>query len=435
LNKVVFSLAVILSAGLVLAQDNVPPPPGNTAPPLLQRPYEAARDFFNYYALANVVYDTNGYYVTNNQSPGSSTGMELGGGISGYHQWRTSELSLSYRGLYRSYFSNSYADGNNQSLVADFQKSWKHWKIQFDEAGGILFNQGSVYGSAAPSITNPGVIVQANAFSTESRFSSSTASLTYIKSLRWSFTGTGSFLIDRFNSGYSVGYNDTTGQFTTNYRLTKRTTIGGSFSHSYYQYQRGNGNNNVDSVFATVSHYFGEHTQVSASAGGTRSSGQGAVIYPIAVNVNGVNEIIFALVRYHTTNYLPYFALSASKEFKHTSLVFQGTEAVTPGNGQFLTSRSLSLGGEVVRQLRRSNLSIGAFFNHIGSVSSGFGTSAADTRGIDASYSYNLRRHLGVNVRYDYLNFSQFGSYDGRGDSRFTFGFYLESKDIPIGLL
>src|SRR6201999_4157197 len=98
-----------------LGQGNVPPAPGNTAPPVLQKPYEAVRDFFNYYALANVLYDTNGYYATGNGTPGASAGIQVGGALSGYHQWQSAVLSLSYRGDYRKYFSNSYGNANDQS--------------------------------------------------------------------------------------------------------------------------------------------------------------------------------------------------------------------------------------------------------------------------------------------------------------------------------
>jgi hypothetical protein len=440
LNKVVrllvtMVLAMVVPAGLAIAQDpnNVPPAPGNTAPPLLAKPYEAVRDFFNYYALANVVYDTNGQYVSGGGA-GSSAGVQLGGGVSGYHEWATAQFNLSYRGTYRDYFSNNYGSGNDQSLIAAYEKRYKHWTIDLNETAGLLYNQGSVYGGAAPSVSNPNITIQSNPFSTETRFSSSQISATYIHSYRLSFTGSGSYVLQRYNSGYSVGNNGSTGAFTTNYRLTKRTTLGGTYSHSLYQYQRGNGSNDVDSVYLTLSHNFANRIQLSASAGGSRSSGAGAVVFPVNVTINGQPEVLLTLVHYKTTNYLPYYALSASKQFRHTSVIFSGSESVTPGNGQYLTSRALNANALFVRELKRSNLSIGGYFARLNSVSSGYGSSAEDTRGVNFSYSYNLARHVGLNARYDYLNFGNYGSYAGRADNRLTFGVYLESKDVPLGL-
>jgi hypothetical protein len=43
-------------------------------------------------------------------------------------------------------------------------------------------------------------------------------------------------------------------------------------------------------------------------------------------------------------------------------------------------------------------------------------------------------RHLGVNLRYDFIQYGTIGTFSNRSDSRFTFGLYFSSKDIPIGL-
>ncbi|MBV9264800.1 MAG: hypothetical protein JO061_01390, partial [Acidobacteriaceae bacterium] len=82
-------LAVVLPAACMFAQDAGPGPqiPSNTAPPLLQRPYEAVRDFFNFYALANAIFDSNGYYNSIGGSSGSSAGIMVGGGATGFHQF------------------------------------------------------------------------------------------------------------------------------------------------------------------------------------------------------------------------------------------------------------------------------------------------------------------------------------------------------------
>ena len=65
-------IALLLPAGCLFGQRTEVP--GNAAPPLLQRPYEAARDFFNFYAFANSTFDTNGSYLN---SGGGATRVRL----------------------------------------------------------------------------------------------------------------------------------------------------------------------------------------------------------------------------------------------------------------------------------------------------------------------------------------------------------------------
>ncbi len=430
MRKLGLLLALSMPASVALGQQA----PGNTAPPILQKPYETLRDFFNYYATAGVDYDSNGQYILGGLQPGSATGVALGGGASGVHNWATSTLSLSYRGTYRDYFNN-FGHANEQSLVAVYQKNFKRWAVNVAESAGILHEQGAVYGTEGPSIDNPSLLVQTNPYSTEVRYESTQVGATYMQSYRLSYTFSGAYMLSHYNYGQAIGFSDTFGSFGANYRITRRTTLSGTYSHGVYTYQHNFGSNQVDSAYATLAHNFADHIALSASLGGTRASGDGAVIFPIqAVNSSGQTETIFAQVRYHSTNYLPYFALTLSKQWQHTDLYFTGSEAVTPGNGQFLTSRTLGFTGLFNRQLRRSDLSFGAFYSHIAGIVTPAGVGAGKTRGFDASYSYNLMRHVGFNARYDYLYYNEYVGVGAKPDNHVTVGIYFESKDIPLGL-
>lgn len=422
-------LALLIPVSFAAGQEA----PGNTAPPVLQKPYEVLRDFFNYYATAGFDYDSNGQYLLGGLQSGSAEGVSVGGGVSGVHNWASASFSLSYRGTYSDYFGN-FGHANNQSLFASYQKRFKRWSLVLGESGGILFEQGAVYGGEGADLVNPNTIVQANPYSTEVKFENTSVGASYQQTYRLSYSFSGGYMIDRYNYQYAVGFNDVSGSAAVNYRVTRATTVSGTYAHSVYQYEGGLGSNQVDNIFLTVAHNFQNHVSVSASAGGTRASGSGAAIYPITAILNGVPETVYARVHYQTTNYLPFFAVTASKQYHHTDIFFSGSESVTPGNGEYLTTRSLGFNGIANQQFRRSDISVGGYYSRLSGVVNAGGSGLSQMRGLDASYSYNIFRHVGLTARYDLLDYGNYGGLHSKPDNHLTLGVYFESKDIPLGL-
>ncbi len=424
-------IALLLPAGCLFGQESQVP--GNTAPPMLQRPYEAARDFFNVYAFANATYDTNGYYLNNGANSGASAGVSAGGGASGYHQWSTGLLELNYRGDYRSYLSSSAPSGNEQNLSLLFKKEFnKRWTFFTSLSAGILNNGGTPY-SSSPSPTNPSAIIQTNPFSYETRYADVDLGFTYQKSVRLSYQVTGSYVLTRYNGYSGYGSNDITGALSANYSLTRKTIVSGTYSHSNFVYQRAGGNSNVDNVFVTLSHRLAPNWTVSGSGGITRVASSGVISFPVNVQVGGQILPVLALGHYSQTAILPYYQATLVHSLRHDSLSVSGGQSVTPGNGYLLASRNLGLNGLWVHTLRRSNLSVAGYYARLSSVANTV-LEVQSNRGFDVSYAYNLAYHMGVNARYDLIDYSSFGSYGGRADNRFSFGFYVSSKDVPIGL-
>ncbi|MBV9267114.1 MAG: hypothetical protein JO061_13170 [Acidobacteriaceae bacterium] len=258
-------------------------------------------------------------------------------------------------------------------------------------------------------------------------------SASYQASMRLSYSVAASYFISRYNAGFSIGANDISVLGSAQYRLTRKATIAGTYSHGNYHYQHGAGDSNVDSVFGTLGYTLGNRWSLSVSGGMSRSSGNGTVRIPLNLQIGQQIVTVYATGRYQSTSYVPYYQGTVTRLMRHSSVGVSAGEGVTPGNGLFLTSRNINVNGLFVQEFRRSNISGGAYYNRLSSVSNTV-TEQSNTRGLDVSYSYNLIRHVGVNARYDYINFSSFGSYGGRADNRLTFGVYFESKDIPLGL-
>lgn len=428
LKKLPILLAAILSATSALAQDA---PPGNTSPPLLQKPYETLRDFFNYFATADYSYDNNAGYLIGGGHGGGASGLQVGGGASAFHNWQKSTFSLYYRGNFRDYLGVGHAD--DQMLLATYQRRFKRWAIDVNESGALLNEQGAVYAGGGPAISSPSLLVQSNSFSSGTKYESTQVSATYNQNYRLSYTFSGNYMINGYTRPYPYRYTDTGGMVAVNYRLARRTTVSGTYNHSIYSYTRGFGSNNVDSIYASLAHTFADRIDITVSAGGTRAAGSGAVVFPLTGVVNGQLVTVFGSVRYQTTNYFPYYSLTATKQFNHTTLYITGAEAVTPGNGQFLTSRTLELNGYASQQFRRSNLTIGSYYSRIAGVVSAVGFNHSTTLGGNFGYSYNLFRHVGVNTSYSYLRISNSG-FQTRPDQRVSLGLFFESKDIPLGL-
>lgn len=433
-SAVLFALLIPVGCFAQSTSDSGERVPGNAAPPLLQRPYEAVRDFLNLYGYANGTFDTNGYYLNlTGGNSGSSAGVTAGGGVSGYQESATSVLELSYRGDYRTYQASSFPSGNEQNLSFVYRKDFTpRWSFTISEAAGIVNNGGTFY-SSAPNTENPSNIVQANPFNAETRFTGTNLSLTYQKSARLSFEFGGSYFITRYSGIYSFGGNDITGNFSTRYRITRRTTFSGTYSRSNFVYKHHAGSTDVDNFFLTLTHDLGSHWTVSGSGGISRATSNGNVEVPLYIQVGQQIVSAVGIGHYSETSILPYYQGTLTHNLRHDSVSISGGQSVTPGNGIYLASRTLGFNGLWIHSMRRSNVSIAGYFSRLSSVANTISNSET-TRGISASYAYNLVHHIGLNGRYDLIDYSSFGSYGGRADNRLSFGVYVTSKDIPLGL-
>jgi hypothetical protein len=400
-----------------------------SSPVALVQPYEAGHDYLNFYAFVNGLVDTTGF-AAGTVTDEAGAGIEGGGGVSAFHQWAKSDISLSYRGDYRSYFASGYPDGTDQNLNFLYRRMFsKRWSLAIGETAGI-FNNSGTYVSTTPAQSQ---VVQLNPFTNKTKFAGTTLTLSYQQTKRLSYDFTGSWFLQRYNYSVGAGNSDLTGSASVLYRWTRRTTFSGSYSHSYFQYQGNRGSSDVDTVYLTLSHEFATHWRAGASGGFTHTSSAGTAFVPVAILVDGQLVTGYVLGQYDQKAFLPYLQGTLARTWRHSVFTATGGESVTPGNGLYLASRTIGVSGIYSLTMRRSNFSAGGNFSRLSTLSTPI-PGGYVTGSVNASYAYNVVRHLGVNFRYYFVQYGNVGSLSSRSDNRFSFGLYISSKDVPVGL-
>lgn len=389
-----------------------------------------SHDFFNVYLFANAVYDSEPISFEGRDVNEGGLGFDGGGGIDAQKQFRDGYISLGYRGDYRDYTSAFYPSGTNQDLNFAYQKRLgRRWSFNANVSGGIFLYGGTFFAPATESLS----YTETNPFSTESRFLSGGIGLSYRQTRRLSYVFNGEYYLYRYNFPGSIGATGVTGSGSVLYQITARTTLGGTYSYTYFGYQLGAGNMSANTFAGTISHRFANHWFASAMVGVTRTDANGTISVPILIE-DGNNLLPgYAIGHYHTLSTFPSVQGTISRQLRRSMITASGGQGITSGNGVYLASKNLFLDGIYSYSMRRSNLSFGGGISHLTSISNRVSytyTSAS----FSANYGYNLMRHLGVNARYDYVRYGTLGGVGSQRDNRFTFGVYFSSKSIPLTL-
>ncbi|HEX4232216.1 MAG TPA: hypothetical protein VHZ07_26350 [Bryobacteraceae bacterium] len=407
----------------------MPPAPETTpsTPVTLAQSPEGNPNILDFSVGARGVYDNN--------SQGGYHGGAVDWGVIANHSYERGALSLNYEGDYGDYAGAQGYSGTDQNLSFAVSKMLtRHWSVSFSQAAGI-FKYGASYFSVQPIESNT---VQTNPYSTDTKFLSSGFTATYQQSLRWSYIFSASYYLSRYTGYAPFGISAVTASGTIAYRLTARTTLSGTYSFSDYQYQNFGGQAQIHTVYATLSHQFRNRWVILASAGGSRSQSSGVVDLALSPTLTQLLGTSFLAGSYNTTTYIPYFEGSISRPLRHFNVSISGGQSITPGNGLYLASKNLNIAGFLSYTWRLSSLGFGGSYYRLGSVSNS--AQPYDTEAFSASYGHPITRHLGLNLRYDLINYSQVQAANVASlvpfnrDNRFSVGIVFNTKPIPITL-
>lgn len=384
-------------------------------------------DFVNVFAAGGGLYTVNPA-VLNGQGSGSF-GFNVDGGIQAFHRFRTSVLSLSYSLGYTNYHGTGYEDGTHQNLSLLYSKQLgRRWTLGFVESAGV-FQYGVGYypqpNAATPAIANP--------FSPTTKFLSSGVSLTYRQTARLSYVFGGDFFITRYDYPGAIGTTGGSGSASVIYRLTEHTTVGGTYSHSKFEYQHDAGQANIDGAHFNASHQFARLWTVSGSVGVSRADSNGFIRVPVSVILNGQQVTGIAVGPYHRTTVTPSFEGAISRRLRQIIISGSAGQVVSPGNGVYLASTNRFFGATASYSMRRANISASGGYFHLTSLANAVSQSYSTTS-FGASYGYTLSRHIGAVVRYDYYRYGSLYTYGSAGDNRISFGLSFTSKSIPLTL-
>lgn len=437
MNKSFAAATFLAVAALAARGQNLPEPQAGTPadngnlPATLIQPIERAADYLNFYAFADGIYDaTNAQFGVYRGANGAS--YDAGGGVSAGHDFSTGTFSFSYRGDYRSYSNGENVSGTDQNLTFFYRKILnRRWTISFNELGGI-YPEGTIV--PQPSPVTESNFLQTSPFSLNLKFSGTTFATSYKVTNRLSYEFTGTFDLIRYNSPISYGDDDGIGTASVLYRLTRATTLSGTYQFSDFVFQHNAGEAVVHSAYGTVSHHFANRWEVGASGGASYTHDSGTMTIPYNFQIGGVTVPVYLTGRYNEHAALPYFQGTATKHMLHSLVSVSGGESVTPGNGFFLASRTIGINGVFSYSLPRMNFSGGGYWSRLTSIANSAGGYNVQTVDLDLSYSYNLIRHLGLNARYDHIGYNTIGAGAGYIDNRMSVGFFFSSKDVPLAI-
>jgi len=387
-------------------------------------------DFVNVFVFGNGVWDSRVPVFSSTQTSfGSGVGWEAGGGITLTHTFKGGGVTLNYRGSYRDYQSSGFTGGNQQSLSLGFNKRLnRRWTFGANVNGGILS-----YGNSFYSPASVGVTIPANPFSAESRFVDAGVNLTYEQTRRLSYVFNGDYFLNNYTYAGAFSSHGVSGSASALYRTTARTTIGATYSRSYYTYSQNAGDSTIDGGSLSVSHRFANHWQLDLSGGINRSHSKGVISVPVSTIFNGQLVTGYYVGAYDRTIYSPAFQGVLTHYYRRSSFSIGGGQSVLAGNGIYLGSRDLFANATYSYSTRRSNFSLGSTYARLSSIANTV-TQVYSSEGASAGYGVNLVKYLSANFRYDFLHYDGFFGYGSINEHRLSFGLSLSSKSVPLTL-
>jgi hypothetical protein len=343
-------------------------------------------------------------------SGGALQGTAMSWGISGGHAFGHDQVGINYSGAMIYYPSSSFYTGANQTLGANFShviskrlQLGTNLVLSSLSANSALQNQTAGPGTIASVnlATSPGIAV----VDTGSKQYSGGANLSWQLTGRTTFSFSGSsFGVERNSAAlYGVTGKSTGAQGT--YRLTKKMTVGGSYSYSQYVYPHGTGTSDTQSAGGIFSYALDRSTQLRFNGGMGRTESLGLQTVPlspiIAALLGQTSGIIDAYQTFTGTN----ISAQAIRDFhKYGSLSFSYARGISPGNGLFQTSQqeSMSLSGSR-KVLRDYGLGINAGKDRLISITQNLGAYGSYYASLSLGRSY--RKGVGVNFSVNYRHF------------------------------
>lgn len=389
-------------------------------------------------ASLNGTYDSSllGYSVDNRGgfTPGGSFGADLGLGASGRKQWRRTYLGLDYGGNISHYFGNSFYNGTNHQLNLGIgtrlgQKFQLSSQVAAGTSNRFLGGPSVFQSSEFEFLTAP----VGELFDARSYFLGNTTSLLYSLNRRNSvrFSGTastvrrkGRSLVDMRSYGASLDWV---------YRLSRRTSVGFSYTFSHYDFEKVFGDTDVHIVGAHASRKIGRDWGVEGSLTLAKQSTVGVrsfALDPVLSAILGRNS---GFEVFETNNLLAGGSIGVNRTIRRSTVGFNAQRGVTPGNGYFLTSINESIGGSASHNFSR-DLSLTATVSYSKLVSLGFASGAYTGWNAGAGVTYKLTESIGVNARYDYRMFDLAQTTFGRTGNRISAGITYFPKQGPAGL-
>lgn len=385
-------------------------------------------------AFTAIVLDENGNATTQ-----ALRGYIVNGGVYGAKQFKRSALSLTATGGYLDYRTARDLSGwNARGLIGYTQQVGKRavfntanmigsWNRAFGAGFGIL----SPIEELDPALD---VDIDEDVFDSRVRFLSTSNSMSYALSPRWSTSANGGFFrTDRTQGLISVRGANASGDIA--YRLTRRQTISVSYGFNEFNYNERYGNTFIQTLGINYAWDLGNRWTLNLGARGFRLEVDALETVRISPEIAAIIGQNVGFETIYRVNYFPGYVANMTKSFRKMSAGVFGQSTIRPGNGIMLTSRFDRYGGHYsytgirkwnfgaqVSRFERTNLVRFAaqFRTYLGGVSVGY------------KLSPTIQLHAAALYR-DIQSTSAEREFSRNG-WRYTFGVSFAPGDIPISL-
>ncbi len=404
-------------------------PGAQTAAPIAFRPYIGLSGIYDTGLVPVSVTSTGGI-------PSSDLyGVELNLGAYTYHVWKHTTLGLDYRGDFRHY-STTYWDGTDQflSLILTHRPTKR---VTF-----TLRNQAGIYSLSSYSLSSPLGAVDPNylqlpqndIYDSRVIFAAVSGDLTYRLTHRLSLNIGGEGTLVRRQSTALYGMTGAVARGDLEYRLSRHSTLGADYRFTYFDYTRGFGNTDIQSVGLNYSTQFSPHVQLSARIGGARvesTSLTEVTLDPAIAALLGESVAIQAAYR---LNYVPDMQVRLMDTFRRSQFTLEYLNQVVPGNGVYLTSRNNSGSASYSYSgVRHWNFSVGGSYGRMSTLVQTIGgyTAYGAGVGITRDLGKGLHTVLRLDTRhYDIASTAAFTHTDYRA----SVGLNFSPGDVPLVL-
>ena len=392
-----------------------------------------------FFAGVNGVYDSSQQPVALDSSGklvtiGGLYGVEASIGLYGTHSWKTSLLGVDYKGTAREYNAGSAYDSIDQSLTLGYTVQESR-RLRFDArlTGGI-YNNGLAGIGITPEITSESAVQPSTLlFDSRSYYVQGGLNATYMFSPRTSFTVGGmGFDVWRQSSQLvgTEGYNLTG---SVEHKLSKFTSVGFSYGRQHYNFPRSFGQADVDTGQLFVGTNFGRFWNLVVKGGVFHSEVKGlqsVTLSPVIAALLGQSSTVQS---FYKENIFPSGSVTLSRKFKQTSMSLSYEQAVVPGNGVYLTSKSDNGSASYsYTGIRRASLQLSGGYSSLASLGQGIQPYRAGYGG--GGMTYTLPYSLHFVARYDY-RYQEIESYTYKHTGyRATIGLTYSPGTLPLSL-
>jgi hypothetical protein len=365
----------------------------------------------------------------------AAAGVELTFGISGVHSWKHTRLSLDYRGSYRHYTQQTYYDGTDQSLMLGIDHQFtRHVSLSLRETAGEFAQDFGLLGLPQTAGYDPSqsVLPITDFYDNRTIYFSTQADLVIQKTARLSFDFGGDGYLIRRRSSALYGMTGAAARGDVQYRLTRRTTIGGTYTYTHYDFTGILGGSDIHMAALTYATSLTRWWEISGYAGFARVENRFEELVPLAPPLQALLGVAAVPAVTYSVSYIPDISLRLSRTFSRGVAYVSGARTVMPGNGLFLTSTMTSVeGGYTFTGLRRWSFGASAGYtwaqslgNLVGRYNTGYG-------GFTISRQISRSLHALATFRttqYSSPDFSRYNRpvYDAR------IGFGWTPGDVPL---